>query len=82
MNQMMRQWMQGEHLTFLTAVAATLPREQSPTLPRVCGRSAGFREPAVAVCQQGTGDLGQTQREKREDKQLIPEEMPTICLSV
>jgi hypothetical protein len=69
-------------LGLLAAVAAALPGVHGAAQARVLGGPAGGGEPAVAVVEQGAGDLGQMEVEVRQYEQLVPEDVPPVRLAV
>ncbi len=69
-------------LTFLTAVTAALPGIHRTPVPRLFGIPASLIEPAVAVPQEGTSDIGNAKVQDRKGEQLVPEDVPAIGLAV
>ena len=69
-------------LGLLPPVAAALPGEHGPRVAGRRGRPAGLVQPAVAVAQQGAGQLREAQVEEGEHEQLVPEHMPPVGLAV
>ena len=45
-------------------------------------RRAGLTEAPVAVHEQLPGDLGQPEVEEGVDVELVPEDMPAVCLAI
>ena len=71
---------QVELLRLLLSIAAALPGKHGPLDPRASGRGTRLAEAPVAIQQKGPGDFGRSIIEKREDKQLIPENMALVVL--
>ncbi len=69
-------------LRLFASVAAALPREHRPALPRRAGRGTRLWQAAVSVEQQGPRDLRQTARHERHDVELVPEDVPAIGLAM
>lgn len=69
-------------LGLLPAVAAALPRVHRARVPGVDRGPAGLLEAAVAVGEQGAGDLGEVQVEVRQDEELVPEDVSAVGLAV
>ena len=69
-------------LRLLPAVAAALPREHRPGVAGCRGVPPGLVETAVAVEQERPGQLREAQNEERKHKQLVPEHVTPIGLSV
>src|ERR1019366_9434694 len=69
-------------LALLAAVTARLPGVHGALITRVAGRPASLGQPAVAIAQQGLGELREPEVEDREDEQLVPEDVAPVCLAV
>src|SRR5262249_10796090 len=63
-------------LGLLGSLASALPREHRAPESFLSRRRPGLAYPAVAVHQQASRDLGQTDIEERKRVELIPEHMP------
>ena len=75
-NPALRTRIEVEHIRLLLFVAATLPGKHCDLLQGRRGGSARFTETPLAIRQKGTGDLGYSEIEGREDKQFIPKYDP------
>ena len=77
-----RQRVEVDALGLLAALAAALPREHRAPEPGLPGRRPGLPDPAVAIHQQPSRDLGQPDVEERERIHLVPEHVPAVGLAV
>ena len=77
-----RNGVEMDALGLLGALAAALPREHRAPESCLPGRRPGLAQPAVAVHQQTSRDLGQPDVEERKRVDLVPEHMPAVRLPV
>ena len=77
-----RQRVEVDALGLLDAFAPALPREHRTPEPGLPGGRPGLPDPAVAIHQQPSRDLGQPDVEERERVDLVPEHVPAVGLAV
>ena len=67
---------------FLPTIAAALPWVHGASIAGRLGRPPRFGQPPIAVAQQHPSQHRQAQVQKRKDKQLVPEDMPSVGFAV
>ncbi len=77
-----RERVEVDDLGFLPPVAAALPGVHRPLVAACAGRRAGLADPPEAVQDQRPRYQGQPEVEEGIDEELVPEDVPAVCLAV